>query len=129
MSYDSGLGPTQSGHPDNTTAPESGLGRDEGVPSHNPHESGMGRDEGVPCHSAPETGMDRDEAAPSRRAYEQGMGGEQGVGGVGYDAKDDYGMGSGRASDQKEGGVGRMFDKIKTKLRPGSKDEKGADVR
>jgi hypothetical protein len=129
MSYESGLGPTQTGRPDNTGAPESGLGRDEGVPSHSAPESGLGRDEGAAPHSAPESGMGRDEGAGQSGAYEQGMGAsEQGVGGVGYDAKDDYGLGSGRSSDQKEGGVGKIFDKIKTKLRRGSK-EGVADVK
>ena len=50
-------------------------------------------------------------------ALEQGMGSNEGN--LLSDSTDDYGMGSGRSSDQREGEVGKFFDRVKVKFKKG----------
>jgi hypothetical protein len=122
--YESGMGSGRDA--DNLGAPESGMGASEGFNT-GAGEQGMGRSEGYST-GASEQGMGASESYRTGES-EQGMGAserygtgaaEQGMGASEtteyQDRSDEYGMGSGRASDEKEGKVGKMFDKIKERL-------------
>ena len=107
--YESGMG-TGTGT-DATAAPESGMGASEGYTT-GAAEQGMGASEGYTT-SAQEQGMGASEGYQTG-APESGMGASEG--GAAYDSTNDYGLGSGRQSDQKEGKVGKFFDKVKDRL-------------
>lgn len=132
-SYEQGMGAAQSPSNPSDAAPESGLGRSENpsqtTETQGAPESGMGRDEGY-RPGAEQQGMGRDEGYRTG-APEQGMGKDEGAGRDGgmvqNQSETEYGMGSGRASDQKEGSVGKFFDKVKGKF--GRRGSKEADIR
>jgi hypothetical protein len=91
-------------------ASEQGMGATEGY-SAGGADQGLGASQGYQS-GAPEQGVGASEGY-SAGAPEQGMGRDEG----GYlDRTNEQGMGSGRANDEKEGKVGKMFDKVKERL-------------
>lgn len=109
--YESGMGSGRG--TDAQAAQEQGMGASEGYRT-GAAESGMGRSEGYTTGAQDqEQGMGVSEGYQTG-AYESGMGASEG--GPPVDSTDDYGLGSGRASDQKEGKVGKFFDKVKERL-------------
>ena len=104
--FESNMGP---GRDQGAPAPESGMGATEGE-SRGAPEQGMGATEGYKT-GAHEQGMGSS-TGESYGAPEQGMGADEG-GIAPNQSTSDYGMGSGRVNDQKEGGGGKLLDKVK----------------
>lgn len=68
--------------------------------------------------------LDKD-SRQSERAPQQGTGSTEGSSGVAPNSSTtDYGMGSGNSSDQKEGSVGKLFDKLKDEYHKEKEHEK-----
>lgn len=68
--------------------------------------------------------LDKD-SGQSERAPQQGMESAGGSSGVAPNSSTtDYGMGSGNSSDQKEGSVGKLFDKLKDEFYKEKEHEK-----
>ena len=110
--YESGMGSGRG--TDSEAAPESGMGASEGYNPVGAKDQGMGVSEGYRTGAQDqEQGMGVSEGYQTGAA-ESGMGATEG--GAPYDSTNDYGLGSGRESDQKEGKVGKFFDKVKERL-------------